>query len=158
MATPAPVSSLPPPSAGVLKTPVVDSNGNMTPAWITQWNTLWTEVFGGGMQRSIRIVPPTLLTTGATPLYQSTRNALIQSAAVTNSSAGAATISVYFVPRGAVAGTGNLVFIDSIPVNSTVQLSALLASSGQVLEANESLQASASAANALTLTISGVLL
>jgi hypothetical protein len=108
------------------------------------------------MQSPVRLVSPSLLTTTAALLYQGTADMNLTAASCTNTSGSPATLTMYFVPRGAVPGPANQVFTQSIPANSTVTLSSLLFGGGPVLLAGESIQASASTADVLTLLISGV--
>lgn len=134
---------------------MVDGTGRITPTWGLRWDKLWEQAFGGSVSQSTRLVAPTLVPATATTLYTAPGYVQIANASVTNPTGGAAVINVYIVPLGAVAAPANIVATLSVAANTTMPIAAL---NGQVLNPNETLQASAGAANTLTLIVSGVLL
>ena len=106
------------------------------------------------MKRAFRLVAPAFLPTAPALLFTAPQDVNILSGTVTNSSGSAVTLYIYFVPLGKTPTSSNLVLVQSIPASSTVSLG-LLTTQGQVLAANETLQASASVVDALSLLITG---
>ncbi len=134
---------------------LVDNQGRITPTWGRLWDRLWSEVFGGSVSQSTRLVAPTQLGTTPSTLYTAPGYVQVSNASVTNSTGAAVTCNVYIAPLGKSASNANIVATLSVAANSTAALPSL---AGQVINTGETLQASASSGSALTLIVSGVLL
>lgn len=107
---------------------------------------------------SKRFVEGSQLTTGAVAYYTAQNVAgvksLIKKATVCNTTASAATVTVYLVPSGGSPAAANTI-VSARPVAAGQTLE-LYEVENQVLEAGDTLQALASAGTAITLAVSGV--
>lgn len=102
-----------------------------------------------------RMVSGSQLTTSAATYYTATNvKAQIQALTLTNTSAGAVTVTVYLVPDGGTAGDSNTV-LDTKSINAGESYKVIEAI-GQWLEAGGTIQALASSATAITLVASGI--
>ena len=102
-----------------------------------------------------KLVEGVLLTTSAAAYYITTSKvrAIIRKVSVTNSTAGAVTVTVYLVPPGGTAGAGNMIVP---PLSLAAATYTSLDISGHVLVAGgASIQALASAGASITLHVSG---
>lgn len=102
-----------------------------------------------------RLVAGSQLTTSAATYYTATNcKARIDACAVTNTSAGAITVTLYLVPPAGTAGASNCIAsATSIAAGATYVPPGAI---GQWLESGGTLQALASATTSLTLVASGV--
>ena len=95
------------------------------------------------------------LSASAAQMYASTNQLTqITAASASNKTASAVEVSVYIVDDGGSTSDANALIVESlsIPGNSAVGIPELV---GQALAKNESIHASASSANAITLFMSG---
>lgn len=102
------------------------------------------------------LVEPTQLGTSVALLYQAgvVTKAIVKKLTVANSSANAATVTIYLVPSGGTPGAGNII-TDAAPVAPGKTYESYECE-GHVLETGDSIQALASAASALALRASGI--
>jgi hypothetical protein len=102
------------------------------------------------------LVEGSQLTTSAASYYTSPANTttIVKKCTVTNTSAGALTVTIYLVPSGGSAGATNTVTsAKSIAAGATYEA---YECENHVLLAGDTLQALASAASSLTLKASGI--
>ena len=102
-----------------------------------------------------QLVPVTQLTAAAVVYYTAPAltTAEVTAATATNVTATTQTLSVSMVPSGGTVGVTNIVVqLRSVPANSSIQLWELIA---QKLPPGATIQAQASAAGAINLTIGG---
>lgn len=102
------------------------------------------------------LIEATQLGTSASSLYQVNVNitAIIKKLTITNTSAGAVTVTIYLVPSGNTPSTSNMV-TDAIAIAAGKTYEAYECE-GHVLQTGDSIQAFSSAATSLSIRASGI--
>lgn len=138
-----------------LRTAFVDDKGFINIEWRNLLNEMWTNAGGGEVATTTKnIIPPAVLGTSIASLYTSSSRTRLDKVTVSNPTAGAQTVSIYLVPSGSSPdATTEIVPALSIAAGASVEITTI---EGQCLEKGATFQASADAASALVLMVTGV--
>ena len=134
--------------------PLVQQDGRPSQSFYRFLQQLSRQAYEGEVPGTTQLISPQFLTTSAALLFLASAPVRVDTVVATNSTSGAVIVSIYLVGAGGIPTPANLITVQSIPANSTAQLTT---AQGHLIPGGSSLYAAAATAGAVSLTASGVL-